>query len=52
LPEDVTAKCLEVLRKLARDERDLIRMVVETIGELRDGAYGELDEAAEHPTVC
>lgn len=36
LPESLVAKCLDVLRKLSASERDLIRVVVEVVHELRD----------------
>lgn len=36
LPEGLVAPCLDVLRKLSTSERDLIRLVVEIIQELRD----------------
>ncbi|KAG8843652.1 hypothetical protein FRB96_003876 [Tulasnella sp. 330] len=36
LPEGLVARCLDVLRKLSSSERDLIRLIVEVIQELRD----------------
>jgi condensin complex subunit 3 len=36
LPESLVARCLDVLRKLSDSERDLIRVVVEVVHELRD----------------
>lgn len=36
LPENLVALCLDVLRKLSASERDLIRVVVEVVQELRD----------------
>ena len=36
LPEPLVAHCLDILRKLSTSERDLIRIVVEVIHELRD----------------
>lgn len=36
LPEGLLARCLDVLRQLSPNERDLIRVVVEVIHELRD----------------
>lgn len=36
LPENLVAKCLDVLRTLSPNERDLIRVVVEVVHELRD----------------
>jgi hypothetical protein len=36
LPLKLMAPCLDVLRELSATERDLIRLVVETVQELRD----------------
>ena len=36
LPEPLVARCLDVLRILSPNERDLIRVVVEVVHELRD----------------
>ena len=36
LPESLVARCLDVLRRLSPNERDLIRVVVEVVHELRD----------------
>ena len=36
LPEGLVARCLDVLRKLSPNERDLIRVVVEVVHELHD----------------
>ena len=36
LPEGLVARCLDVLRTLSPNERDLIRVVVEVIHTLRD----------------
>ena len=36
LPESLVPLCLDILRKLSSGERDLIRIVVEVIHELRD----------------
>ncbi|KDR81425.1 hypothetical protein GALMADRAFT_239313 [Galerina marginata CBS 339.88] len=47
LPENLMAPCLDVLRTLAPNERELIRLVVETIQELRDTASGEAEETEE-----
>lgn len=46
LPEGLVARCLDVLRKLSPSERDLIRLVVEVIQELRDLAR------QDEPEVC
>jgi hypothetical protein len=44
LPEVLMAPCLDVLRVLSASERDLIRLVVETVTELRDNIIGDDDE--------
>ncbi|KAG8947483.1 hypothetical protein FRC04_010664 [Tulasnella sp. 424] len=49
LPEGLVARCLDVLRKLSPNERDLIRLVVEVIQELRDLA--RQDEPEPEPAV-
>lgn len=36
LPEGLVARCLDVLRKLSTNERDLIRVVVEVVHDLHD----------------
>jgi len=36
LPENLLPKCLDVLRELSASERDLIRVGVEIVHELRD----------------
>jgi len=41
LPEGLVARCLDVLRKLSSGERDLIRLVVEVVQELRDLIRGD-----------
>ncbi|KAI0696847.1 nuclear condensing complex subunit [Cytidiella melzeri] len=38
LPEGLLGRCLDVLRRLSPNERDLIRVVVEVVHELRDPA--------------
>ena len=50
LPEFLMAPCLDVLRTLSSSERDLIRLVVESVQELRDTVYGEHED--EPPPVC
>ncbi|KIM49317.1 hypothetical protein M413DRAFT_438505, partial [Hebeloma cylindrosporum] len=50
LPEKLMAPCLDILRTLSSSERDLIRLVVETVQELRDNAYEEDEDEA--PPVC
>ena len=43
LPQQLTSHCLDILRKLSSSERDLIRIVVEVIHELRDNDNEEED---------
>ncbi|KIM91366.1 hypothetical protein PILCRDRAFT_810639 [Piloderma croceum F 1598] len=43
LPENLVARCLDVLRILSPNERDLIRVVVEVVHELRDTSDPEED---------
>jgi condensin complex subunit 3 len=45
LPENLVAKCLDVLRILSANERDLIRVVVEVVHDLRDPSDPEDDVA-------
>lgn len=45
LPENLVARCLDVLRILSPNERDLIRVVVEVVHELRDTSDPEEDTA-------
>jgi condensin complex subunit 3 len=47
LPESLIPRCLDVLSKIANGERDLIRVVVDVVTELRAGE-GEEDEAVRH----
>lgn len=49
LPESLVARCLDVLRILSPDERDLIRVVVEVVHELRDPSDPEEDSVS--PTL-
>lgn len=44
LPEGLVARCLDVLRVLSPNERDLIRVVVEVVHELRDPGEPEKEE--------
>ena len=44
LPERLLTKCLDVLRVLSASERDLIRVMVEIIQDLRE--LGEEDDNA------
>lgn len=44
LPESLLPKCLDVLRQLSASERDLIRVCVEIVHELRDPKEEEEEE--------
>ena len=48
LPEQLIPKCIDVLSKIANGERDLIRVVVDVVTELREGDGDE--EQLEPPT--
>lgn len=48
LSEILVARCLDVLRKLSANERDLIRVVVEVIHDLRDP---DADDEEDDPLV-
>ncbi|KAG6876787.1 hypothetical protein C0992_011749 [Termitomyces sp. T32_za158] len=48
LPQSLLNKCLDVLRKLSPNERDLIRVLVELVQDLRDRTRGDGEE--EDPT--
>jgi|SRR5580658_7991304 hypothetical protein len=43
LPENLVARCLDVLRTLSANERDLIRVVVEVVHDLRDPSDSDDD---------
>lgn len=47
LPETLLAPCLDVMRTLSSSERDLIRIVVEIVHELRNTADTDDDEVDE-----
>ncbi|KAJ8457735.1 hypothetical protein ONZ51_g11351 [Trametes cubensis] len=47
LPEALLARCLDVLRVLSPNERDLIRVVVEVVHELRDPSDPDAEAEAE-----
>ncbi|OAX38286.1 hypothetical protein K503DRAFT_718426 [Rhizopogon vinicolor AM-OR11-026] len=47
LPESLVSRCLDVLRMLSPNERDLIRVVVEVVHELRD--LSDEEEAVKEP---
>ncbi|KAF9484715.1 hypothetical protein BDN70DRAFT_872249 [Pholiota conissans] len=52
LPEVLMAPCLDVLRVLSVSERDLIRLVVEIVSELRDNILCEdIDNPLGEPAV-
>lgn len=44
LPDTLVSGCLDVLRILSSSERDLIRVVVEVIHDLRDSGEFEKDD--------
>lgn len=48
LPESLIPRCLDVLSKISNGERDLIRLIVDVVTELREGD-GEI-ELSEAPT--
>lgn len=50
LPDSLVTRCLDVLRTLSPSERDLIRLVVEVVQELRDPSPAEEVENAEDET--
>lgn len=58
LPEGLLTRCLDVLRVLVRSEKELIRIVVEVVHELRDADIEELPVRAPylhdncHPRVA
>ena len=41
LPEDLIPRCLDVLSKISNGERDLIRVIVDVVVELREGEGDE-----------
>jgi condensin complex subunit 3 len=45
LPEPLVSRCLDVLRTLSANERDLIRVVVEVVHDLRDPADSDEENA-------
>ncbi|KJA27084.1 hypothetical protein HYPSUDRAFT_131697 [Hypholoma sublateritium FD-334 SS-4] len=47
LPEVLMGPCLDVLRELSATERDLIRLVVEIVQELRDGVIEGAEETED-----
>ena len=51
LPEGLLVRCLDVLRKLWANERDLIRVVVEVVHELRDPAGEDEPQVSTCPPI-
>lgn len=49
LPENLVTRCLDILRKLSPNERDLIRVVVEVVHELRDPSDPDEDVLVSIP---
>ncbi|KXN87323.1 Condensin complex subunit 3 [Leucoagaricus sp. SymC.cos] len=49
LPEGLVGFCIDVLRKLATNEKDLIRIVVEIISDLRDPFVDEPEDPPVDP---
>ncbi|WVQ95614.1 hypothetical protein IAU59_002712 [Kwoniella sp. CBS 9459] len=47
LPEALIPKCLDVLSKIANGERDLIRVVVDVVTELREGEEADDEDAPQ-----
>lgn len=37
MPEELIPRCLDILSKITNGERDLIRVVVDVVTELREG---------------
>lgn len=52
LPETLVARCLDVLRILSPNERDLIRVVVEVVHELRDTSDPDAEENLSMTVSC
>jgi condensin complex subunit 3 len=51
LPETLLAPCLDVLRILSSSERDLIRIVVEIVHELRSSVDTDDDDEVNETQV-
>ena len=49
LPENLVTRCLDILRKLSPNERDLIRVIVEVVHELRDPSDPDEDVLVRIP---
>ena len=52
LPSSLVTGCLDVLLKLSSGERDLIRVVVEVIHELRDPGDSEAEDEMVILSLC
>jgi hypothetical protein len=52
LPEGLVNKGLDVLRKLSENERDMIRVVVEIVSELRDVLIKDGDVPVSLSITC
>ena len=48
LPARLVDKCMDILCKIANSERDLIRIVVDVVSELREGQGEEEIDAVSH----
>lgn len=48
LPQELIPRCMDVLSKISNSERDLIRVVVDVVTELREGD-GEVDDGVSSP---
>ena len=44
LPDDLNLLCLDMLKRVAFDDRDFVRQVVEIVNELLEEAEPEMDE--------
>jgi condensin complex subunit 3 len=51
LPEELIPRCLDVLSKISNGERDLIRVVVDVVTELREGDGDEEMEGVRLPST-
>ena len=51
LPESLIPKCMDILCKIANSERDLIRVVVDVVSELREGE-GDEEELDQVSIMC
>lgn len=52
LPSRLVDKCMDILCKIANSERDLIRIVVDVVSELREGqGEEEIDAVSQQRLV-